>query len=253
MDHKMRLLVPALMLAMAAAGGSAVAISARSGPLRAAAAKPACSPLTPQQKCDPETGEISTATPTTTRANTATLITQAPTTNCGRTFFTSTERQTLMSHFGQLTCFRLDATGQWVVFANGMTVVKSGFPVPAAPGGSMIAVLNCSRTSTPCLNANTPHSFSSFKVFYPPEPGSGRSNLEAVAAGGIVTVYNGDCSNFLFDLETLTWYPGTSATAQALAAGRAPAAVNVPASVTGTIAQSVPAPRGTGDCPTYSS
>lgn len=253
MGVKTRLLVAALALALVV-GGCIAAFSLHRSLPRADATGSECSPLIPANKCNPTTGSSGTTVPATTpppppASGTGSATTKL-TTICGPTFFTSTERRTLTSRFGLLTCFRFDQSDQWVVFGDGMTVTK-GSPDTAAPGGAMVAVLKCSASDSACSDTNVPHSFTSFQVSYPPDPSSGRSDLGAVEADGVLLIQNGYCSMFDFDLNTLTWYPGTASDTQSIAAGHTPPAVSVPPQASGATAVSQPAPIATGDCPSY--
>jgi hypothetical protein len=249
---KTRFLVATLVLALVVGGCGAAAISLHQNLPRAAATGSECSPLIPANKCNPTVPPGTTVPGTTVpppAPGTGSAATKL-TTTCGPTFFTSTERSTLTTRFGLLTCFRFDQSDQWVVFGDGMTVTK-GSPDTAAPGGAMVAVLKCSTSDSACSNTDVTHSFTSFQVSYPPDPSSGRSNLGAVEADGVLLIENGHCSMFDFDLNTLNWYPGTASDTQSIAVGNIPAAISVPPQTTGATAVSEPAPTATGDCPSY--
>ncbi len=260
MTVKKRLFVAGAALALAAAGLAGGALSLHGGISRAAAASDGCGPLIPTQKCNPTLSQTTTRPvapqtetppPPPAAPGTAPSPATAPTTQCGPDFFTATERNTLEARFGLLNCFQFVGSDQWVVFGDGMTVASASTPPSAAPGGAMVAVLECSPSDSTCSNADSIHSFTSFSVYYPPDPSSGRSDLSGFYGDGILMIYNGGCSIFFFDVNTLTWYPASASDAQSLATGVLPSAVSVPPQVSGATAVSQLAPRGTGDCPSY--
>ena len=253
MSVRARLLVCAMVLALAAVGlAGASSLHCRNP--RAAAATGVCGPLIPANKCNPILSTTTTRPlPPQTEIPPLPPVPASPTTpsttQCGRDFFTSVELDTLRARFGLLDCFQFAGSDQWIVFGDGMTVSSTSNPPGAAPGGAMVAVLECSDSE--CLTANSTHSFTSFTVYYPPDPSSGRSDLGGFYGEGLLMVYNGNCSMFLFDVNTLTWYPASASDAQSLASGVLPPAVNVPSEVSGATALSQLAPRSTGDCPSY--
>lgn len=130
------------------------------------------------------------------------------TVDCGSTFFDSVTSATLTDRFGSIYCFRFISGDRWIVFGDGMSVTSPDFE--ATPGGSMIAVDACATGDTTCLDPGVLHSFADFVVSYPPNPLSGRSNLQDVGAGHLIQVLNGFCGLFTFDVTTLQWY-GASA------------------------------------------
>lgn len=254
----------ALILATAGIGGF---FSLHESYPKAAAASGGCGSGVPASKCSPvgtqttKPGPPGTTVPTSNLpappASANSLPTVPSATQCGSGFLSSSELQKLEGAFGALTCFRFDGSDQWVVVGNGTTVNPSGGLPQVAPSGSMVAVLECSPSDDACLSANTTHTFSSFTVYYPPEPFS-RSDLVGYYGEGILQIADAGCSLFLFDVNTLSWYPGSDSDAQALAlehpltaAQSTVETVRTPPPAPGASAMSQPAPAGTGDCPQY--
>ncbi len=248
--------------------GSAVVIGAATvtslllengGAAPAAAQVGGCGTGVPASKCVPisgPTGAIAapgtTTTPPPPPADLAPTPSSAPTIGCGTDFFSNSTWNQLEAHFGQLNCFQFQGSDQWIVFGDGMSVTSTATPPGSAPGGSVVAVMNCaSSPSSACMEADSPHSFSSFTVYYPPDPGSGRSDLAAFDGSGRLVISDGYCSVFVFDANTLTWYLGDAGDAEALAQGQLAHRATVPPPVAGDRALQESVPASTGDCPQY--
>lgn len=260
MRRKIRLLALAILLVLGTAGVVGI-LSLHGRPHPAGAVSGGCGVGVPANKCNPIVSPTTapappgstipqTAIPPPPSTGVASLPATPPITQCGAGFFTSAELQRLSAHFGMENCFKFDGSNQWIIFGNGESVTSPGTPPPAAPGGSMVAVLECSTSDAGCLSATSAHLFSSFTVYYPPNPG--RSVLLGSYGEGILQIANGGCSVFLFDVNTLTWYRGTASEAQSLAKGDPlSGAVTVPPPATGAAAQAQAAPFSSRDCPQY--
>lgn len=262
-----RLRIVAPIAVVLASAGTAGLVSVHQDAPRAAAASDGCGSGVPANKCNPvSVPGTSPGAPGTTvpkrdlpalPANAASLPAVPATIRCGANFFSQSELQALQARFGVSTCFRFAGSDQWIAFGNGTTPSSTSRPPRSAPGGSMVAVLNCSASASTCLTANAAHTFSSFTVYYPPNPRS-RSTLIGYYGEGILQIANGGCSLFLFDVNTRSWYPGSGNAAESLAAEQpsTPAqstvkAVSTPSAAAGKSALALPAPADTGDCPQY--
>ncbi len=114
----------------------------------------------------------------------------------------------------------------------------------------MIAGESCNSSDATCLNPDLPHNFSSFTVSYPPDPSSGSFEVPVIVSSHLVNTTDGSCGSFTFDSAAGKWYATTPQSVTELSSGKSiPAAVAAPASVSGTVALSNPAPHADlGSC-----
>lgn len=198
---------------------------------------------------------------TTTTLATATALKQAaPTTTsiplpgpsidkfCGRDFFISKELSEMKTQFGLISCFGVG--DEWIIVGNGQQINPATLPPGPTVGGSMIAVEACKASDNTCLNPDLPHNFSSFTVSYPPDPSSGSFEVPVIVNSHVVNTIDGSCGSFTFDAVARMWYSTTPKLVAQLSSGeKIPAPVAAPASVSGSVALSSPAPRADmGSC-----
>ena len=193
--------------------------------------------------------------PTTTTSVTTTTNTPAKTTAtsiplpspsigklCGRDFFIPQQFSELERQFGSVSCFGV--ADQWFIVGNGQQINPTTLPPPPSVGGSIIGVESCNSSDAACLNPDLPHNFSSFTVSYPPDPSSGSFEVPVIVNSHLVNAIDGSCGSFTFDSTTRKWYATTPQSVAELSSGKnIPAAVAAPASASGTVALSSPAPH----------
>jgi len=165
---------------------------------------------------------------------------------CGKAFFDQPTVEQLTQQFGALDCFRMVGTPRWIVAGDGMSLTAS--PFGASPGGAIVAVLACKTDDSACLDPSSQHEFGDFTVSYPPDPGSGRSNLQSIEQGRFVMIANGGCGLFAFDTVSLAWYGNGQTIRDSVVAGQRVSPIKVPVTVKGSAALSQSAPTSTGDC-----
>lgn len=174
-------------------------------------------------------------------------VTNTQPTECGNTFFSATTRAQLTEHFGMGDgCFRPKDSDQWVLVRSDMSVGTGRTPPPPAPGGAIVAILDCTAGETTCLDANATHSFSAFTVYYMPYPEITRADLVLTPHTPITHfLIITDCGQDGFDLLTHQWYFDLKTTQEKeLAAGMALPTLPAVAPVSGAqaLAGSPPAP-----------
>lgn len=221
-------------------------LSARSSPLSP------CGRGVPAAKCNPALYSPPASTgPTGTLPSrpTANLWPSPLTVPCGSTFFTSSTEQQLTAHYGLLQCFRFSGTHTWVVFGDGMSTTSTAAPPAGTTGGAIVAVDACNSSTGTCIDSAAPHDFSSFTVFYPPNPHPGRADLEATFGGRLLYISDGKCGLFTFDLATLRWYGhGQSDIDRLMSGTSAPPPVPAPPPISGPTALAQLAPPSTSGC-----
>ena len=189
----------------------------------------------------------SSSTPPTTANPEALPVTRTRPTECGQTFFSATTKAQLTQHFGMGTgCFRPKDSDQWVLVRSDMTVGLGGTPPPPAPGGAIVALLDCAASDTACLNASATHTFATFTVYYMPYPEISRADLLlATQPPNTDLVIIADCGDYTFDTHNHQWYNLSSTQEDELKAGVTATLPTVPAptSVSGAqgLANSAPA------------
>jgi hypothetical protein len=125
----------------------------------------------------------------------------------------------------------------------------SGSTGLASRGGSIVAVDACASGDAKCAGSSVAHDFADFTVSYPPNPGSGRADLQATFSGRYLWISDADCGLFTFDVVTTRWYGHDAADMTALISQTgSPAVVKTPPSVSGAAALKAAAPASTGDC-----
>lgn len=151
-----------------------------------------------------------------------------------------------MAHFGQFHCFRFSGETQWVIVANGFTQTTA---MTAAPGGEMVAVLNCAASDAVCLSPDSTHDFANFTVYYPPQQSTYPGVLMATFGGTILEISDAYCGLVLFDLTTGKWYSGVGPQLDELMSGETPPA-SLPArpSASGATALLAPVPQASDSC-----
>jgi hypothetical protein len=170
---------------------------------------------------------------------------EPPMVACKPGFFDSAASGDLARQFGSLDCFTFANTASWVVVSDGMSQ-STGL---ASPGGSVVAVENCAKTEATCLDPLVVHQFGDFTVYFPPNPSSGRSNLQATFSGRFLWISVANCGLFTFDITTGAWYGHDDATMASLINGTGtPSSVKAPASVSGSDALANLAPPSTAAC-----
>lgn len=229
-----------------------LAATSQSGPPRlldhpANAAYPLanCGRGVPAEKCNPVLDPNAAAAPPPGARPTppAGTVSKPAPTLCGPQFFSASEMHSITAHFGLIDCLRLPRSSDWVVIGNGMSTTSMATPPAPAPGGAMLAVLSCSSAVANCLSPDSTHKFSTFTVYYPPNPSSGRLDLVKTDSSNLVDVINAYCGSYTFDVTTGSWYATTASTADSLSgAGSLPQPVKTPAALPGATALATPAP-----------
>lgn len=138
------------------------------------------------------------------------------TTACPVGFFSGVQWDQLGAQFGSVQCFFVSEAGSWVVFGNGLSLTSA--ITQAAPGGSIVAVLDCDVADTACRDPSTQHDFADFTVTYTPQPRAGKATLIAIDPGGLLEIATGTCLPTVFDIADLSWYSSDSTTISQLAA-----------------------------------
>lgn len=163
--------------------------------------------------------------------------------DCGTGFFTSTEESAVASHFGPITdCFRPSGSSTWVIVTSGTT----GGGTATAIGGDVVALELCASASTDCMNPNSTHDFGDFTVYYPPDPSSWPFRVDSLFGNALLTVEDGSCGQFSFDVSVPAWYGPESSQISSVLSGGAAAKVTSPIPVSGTTALASAAPTAIG-------
>ena len=123
---------------------------------------------------------------------------------CGRAFFPSSTVDAVIAHFGGTDCFEVVGTGIWVLVSDGLPQAADG--AAAAPGGAIVATLQCAATDGRCLDPNTAHDLAAFTVSYAPVPIGGRARLQEVERQRYLVISSGGCGLVAFDIVTGRWY-----------------------------------------------
>ena len=159
---------------------------------------------------------------------------------CGPSFFDAATAAQLTAQFGLIDCFRFTDRPVWLVVATGMDADAA-----TTRGGEMIALDRCAISDSACLNPDLTHTFSSFSVYYPPQPAPGGGRVDAVFGSGLLD-FTTPCGPVLFDVSRAVWY--SQAYLSDLEHGGADPTLTTPASVTGSAALVTSAPPATGGC-----
>lgn len=218
----------------------------------AAASAPApslidCGPGVPLVKCN---ASLYSPDPALTFVpETEVLPTAAPpeTASCDPNFFDDEQLAKLTDWFGSIQCFRFIGSDSWIVVGDGMSL--TAVVEAATPGGAVVAVLACDAADKACLDPDADHDFGAFGVSYPPDPSSGRSQVQFIESGRFVMIFNGGCGLFAFDSTSMRWYQPDVSIREDILAGKADIPqVKVPAEVSGSDALAQKAPDPTNDC-----
>jgi len=162
------------------------------------------------------------------------------TVDCGVTFFSPAEAAELNARFGGYSCEQAANGSGWVIVANGMSETAPTFS--STPGGSMVAIENCTASDSTCLDPNATHTFGDFTVYYPPDPSGFPLKIWTEVGSNLLALDNPPCGMYLFNMSTGDWYPGTDEVEAELLAGQSPSSSPAPEPVPGSVAISAASP-----------
>lgn len=200
----------------------------------------ACTDGIPVWKCTPGEG------PTTTTTSPSTSVTTVPpfwpssaVTPCGSTFFSAAVDAEITSEFGSVSsCFQFPGSNTWVVVSSG--TVDGG--TASAPGGDVVALETCSGNDSVCADPTSPHDFGNFTVYYPPDPSNWPFQVEATYGNAVLSVGDGSCGQFSFDINSPGWFGPTSTDISSALSGTEPVIFAAPTPTSGATALASAAP-----------
>lgn len=210
--------------------------------------KPQCPNGMPMWKCELQTTPQASSSLSPTNSKSATpspvAVTHTTPTRCGQTFFSATTRAQLTQHFGVGDgCLRPNGSDQWILVYSNMSIGAGPGPLEAAPGGAVVALLDCTSGDTECLDPNATHTFSAFTVYYMPDPQIKQADLlKSPLSPNTHFLTVADCGDYTFDLLNDQWYDLNSTEKKELAAGDTLPSMSAAAPVSGTQALAGSAP-----------
>jgi hypothetical protein len=213
-----------LALAGALAGGAQLF-----GAGSSSAASHPCGRGIPAFKCDPSLGPPLTTGTNPPVPQPAPFWPSPDQVQCGPAFFAPATQQQLTDSFGDISCFRFEGRGDWIVIGDGTSASGS----VGAPGGQIVAVLRCKSANAACLDPSTRHDFADFTVSHPPLSASFPGKLLATFGGRLLYFSDANCGLFTFDVVSSRWFGRTTDIIDQLMHGHQPAAVATPANTLG--------------------
>jgi hypothetical protein len=233
--------VVVLTIALGAAGIVAI-LSGDRGGTAGAAGSPDCTGAIPISKCVPAIGNTQTGQGAGAPLSVVPPVPfwpSATSVDCGTGFFTSTEEGAVVSHFGPITdCFRPSGSSTWVIVTSG----TNGGGTATAIGGDIVALDLCASAAADCMSPNSTHQFGDFTVYYPPDPSSWPFRVDSLFGNALLTIEDGSCGQFSFDVSAPAWYGPESSQISSVLSGSDAGKVTAPIPVSGLTALASAAP-----------
>ena len=237
------------LLMVVALGVLALATAPRQ-PASGASISASCPKFEPVQKClykVPANFKPVTGPPITSPPNYSPLQPSQNYVSCGALFLSASETSLLEEQFGSIGCSRFTGSRTWMLIGRGESTTAPA-PVPATPGGSVVALDTCASGDSACMDANAPHPLSDFTLYYPPGPITRAGLSMQVAYADRLLVFAGfQCGMITFDIQTRTWL-SPKASLHALLAGTKVPTLAAPAPVPATNALTQATPPRTNFC-----